>query len=136
MWLRNFRNFEQTTPALRACSSLLVLLCYKRFWPTKRATWKLPNQHTGYANAQRGDGVRIVTLGADAIRVGGTSSGVLVAIVRDCRLRPRGKNGSAQPQGTHRRRCIGWHGGEIRASLVLHNVQGRVPASVPDNPAR
>jgi len=105
-------------------------------WSTKRATWKLPNQHTSYANAQRGDGVRIVTLGADAIRVGGTSSGVLVAIARDYRLRPRGKNGSAQPQGTHRRRCIGWHGGEIRASLVLHNVQGRAPASVPDNPAR
>ena len=49
---------------------------------------------------------------------------------------PRGESHSVRRSGIRRRRWRAWRDGESRASLALHNVQARVPASVPDSRAQ
>lgn len=56
-------------------------------------------------DAQGGDGVGIMPLGADAAtRVGGSSAAAPGLIVQHGRRGQRGKNGSARPRGTHKLR--------------------------------
>ena len=47
-----------------------------------------------------------------------------------------GESSPARRSGRRRRRCTAWRDGGSRASLVLRNVQGRVPVSAPGSRAR
>src|SRR3954470_8448239 len=79
------------------------------------------------------DGFRIMPLGSDANPGAGSRVEARGLIIRDCRHGLRGKNGSAQQQGTHKQQCTRWRDDENRAILCLRSDLSRVPASVPDN---
>ena len=64
---------------------------------------------------------------ADALLVAGMPSGLRGRVTVRLRCVPRGKNGSAQPQGTRKRRYTRWHDDEIPAIRVLHSDPVRVP---------
>ena len=73
-------------------------------------------------DVERGDRVRIMSLGTDAATLaGGSPAAVPALIVQHGRRGQRGKNGSAQPSGTHTQRCTEWRDGEIRANFGLHS---------------
>ena len=89
----------------------------------KGAANQLPEQLAGDPDAEGGDRVRIMPLGAKAATPGaGSRRGFPAAVVRDDRLAQRGKNGSARPPGTHRRRCKAWRDDENRASRALRSA--------------
>ncbi len=68
-------------------------------------------------------------LGANAATLaGGSPAAAPGLIVQHGRRGQRGKNGSAQPSGTHRRRCIKWRDDEIRANSGLHSAPTLTPA--------
>ena len=84
---------------------------------------QLPEQLAGQGNPQGGDRARIMPFGADAATLaGGSPAAAPGLIVQHGRRGWRGKNGSAQPSGTHTQRYIEWRDGETRASSGLHSV--------------
>ena len=105
--------------------------------PTERTVRQLPQQQTRQKDAQRGDRVRVMPLGADpATRVDGSLSSARRQRIQDDRRGRRGKNGSARPPGTHKPRCTVWRGGGTRASYGLRSVPALILVSAPRSPVR
>src|SRR3954453_24198488 len=107
---------------------LLILLCYKRFWATKRTAGKLSYKLASQLYAKRRYRERIMPLGSDLIRAGGNLVGERARIIRDSRRVPRGKNGFSLLQGSRKLLCRAWRGGGTLASLGPRSAPVRVPA--------
>lgn len=70
-------------------------------------------------------------LGTDASLAGGSPAGTGALVIRYGRRVLRGKNGSAQPRGTHMPPGTAWHGDETLASPVPRSGPVPTPVSVP-----
>ncbi len=93
----------------------------------KRGSEGVPEQVACNRDADRGDGVRIMAFGANAIPAAGSPAAAGGLIIQDFRRGLRGKNGSARLPGTHKLQCRVWRDDENRASLGLHS--GPSPSS-------
>ena len=115
----------------QTCSGRRSAACRSSAVRTMR---QILQQQTSQDNAQRGDGVRVMPLGAN--RAGGSPAHARAGRDQYDRRGQRGKKGSAQPPGTHKMQYTAWHGGEIPASYGLRSVPVRVPVSTPHSPVR
>ncbi len=89
----------------------------------------MPEKVLGEGDAEVGDGVRIMPLGAHPTSRGaGSLAGSRELAVGDGRPGLRGKNGSARLPGTHKPPYREWRDGEIPASPVLRSGPVPTPA--------